>query len=82
VFGRRCIDNVRLGLLVILGFGLVVGWAGRSWAKDALALPPGLTALSQPMPMPSFDLPSIDGTTVASASLRGKVAVVRFWATW
>jgi peroxiredoxin len=32
--------------------------------------------------MPSFNLPGVDGTHVDSATLQGKVVVVRFWATW
>jgi len=29
-----------------------------------------------------FELPDPDGNTVRSADLRGKVVVVRFWASW
>lgn len=31
---------------------------------------------------PPFELEKMDGTTVSLASLRGKVVVVNFWATW
>ena len=44
--------------------------------------PPGLAAPRQPMPMPDFSLPDVGGNTVSSADLRGKVIVMRFWATW
>jgi peroxiredoxin len=33
-------------------------------------------------PMPTFNLPSVHGKTFDSSTLRGKVVVVRFWATW
>ncbi len=31
---------------------------------------------------PSFDLPTLDGTSVRSADLRGKVVLVNFWNSW
>ena len=44
--------------------------------------PEGLTAVSQPTPMPAFELVDVRGSTVRSADVQGKVVVVRFWATW
>lgn len=70
------------GLLSILSFCAVFAWVASVRADDAPTPPPGLTAVSQPKPMPSFSLPALDGTTVDSTSLQGKVTVVRFWATW
>lgn len=32
-----------------------------------------------PVPMPTFSLTKLDGTTVASAELTGKPAMVNFW---
>ena len=31
---------------------------------------------------PNFSLPSLDGTTVGSSSLKGSIVVLNFWATW
>lgn len=31
---------------------------------------------------PTFSVTTLDGTTVASSELRGKVVLVNFWATW
>jgi cytochrome oxidase Cu insertion factor (SCO1/SenC/PrrC family) len=33
-------------------------------------------------PAPEFSLPGLDGRLVGLADLRGKVALVFFWATW
>lgn len=61
---------VALPLLGVLGAGLVRGEA-----------PPAGPAIGGPAP--SFDLPSADGAArLTSAGLRGRPAVVSFWATW
>jgi hypothetical protein len=81
VMGRHK-RHARRGLLSILSFCVLFAWGASARADDALAPPPGLTAVSQPTPVPSFSLPALDGTTVDSRSLQDKVTVVRFWATW
>jgi hypothetical protein len=35
-----------------------------------------------PRPAPAFSLPALDGRTVRLDDLRGKVAMLVFWATW
>jgi thiol-disulfide isomerase/thioredoxin len=35
-----------------------------------------------PKPAPAFTLRDLDGREIAQASLRGKVVIVNFWATW
>jgi len=32
--------------------------------------------------MPAFELPDPDGNPVRSEELRGKVVMIRFWASW
>jgi len=41
-----------------------------------------LRLLSTPTPLPSFTFQDLDGRTISSESLRGKVTIVNFWATW
>jgi thiol-disulfide isomerase/thioredoxin len=38
--------------------------------------------LKEPVPVADFSLTDLDGRTIASADLRGKVVLVNFWATW
>ena len=68
--------------LALLSLGLAFAGVSISWGDQPAAPPAGLNALSTPALMPSFNLPGVDGTLVDSATLQGKVVIVRFWATW
>jgi cytochrome oxidase Cu insertion factor (SCO1/SenC/PrrC family) len=61
--------------------GLLVGLFAVVVETSALetfrALP-----LGNQLPAPAFTLADHHGTSMDSADLRGKVVVVRFWATW
>jgi len=35
-----------------------------------------------PKPAPGFSLPGVDGRVTALSDLRGRVALLFFWATW
>lgn len=41
-----------------------------------------LVPLAQPVPIPAFKLPSLNGAGGSDADLRNKVTIIRFWATW
>lgn len=56
-------------LTLLLGFGLTI---------DPRAIPSALLN----KPVPPFSSVAIDGRLVSSASLRGRVIVVNFWASW
>jgi len=65
-------------LKLLAALGLVVAAAGAFvvlQAKKGYGLKPGSLA-------PTFRLVALSGETVELASLRGKVVVVNFWATW
>ncbi len=71
----------RLGLFLLLGLLLTLRPL-HAPAADSPTLPEGLAAPEQSTSMPVFELPDPDGHPVRSADLQGKVAVVRFWASW
>jgi len=70
------------GLVSLVSLGVVLGGLSMAHAQTAPPPPSGLTALEQPVAMPSFNLPSTQGGTLDSSALQGKVVLVRFWATW
>ena len=65
----------RAGLLPLLLFAAVVAAGVGMAAVGAHSAPPGPLA-------PAFSLPTLNGHSVSLMSLRGRVVVVNFWATW
>ncbi len=64
------------GLLVLIAAGLAM-WGGSLGATVQSA---GRPLPGQPAP--DFTLSLLDGSTIASSDLQGRVTVVNFWATW
>lgn len=56
-------------LVFVLGFG---------FGRDPNNVPSALMA----RPAPSFELSTLDGAALSSASLRGRPVVINFWASW
>jgi len=74
--------EVRPGLGLLLGALLALS-ALRAQAVEAPTPPEGLATPARVMSMPVFELPNANGTEpVRSEALRGKVVVIRFWASW
>jgi thiol-disulfide isomerase/thioredoxin len=85
-------------LVVLVLGGILVTWAAARYARQVeqrepaaaaatLADPTGservtLRFFRDPKPAPMFAVTDIDGREVSTASLRGKVVIVNFWATW
>jgi len=66
---RLVLPLAGLPIVALLAYGLT---------KDAKLVPSPLPGL----PAPDFTLPSLSGDTLRLSSLRGKVVVLNFWASW
>lgn len=54
-------------------------------AQAAEGLFPGATVMSpppQPTRLPAFEFSNLHGGTLKSSEMKGKVLIIRFWATW
>jgi thiol-disulfide isomerase/thioredoxin len=86
--GRRVSAPLAIVALVAVA---AVGWAGFRYAnlRSGPQAAPAATGekttvrlLSTPTAVPTFSMRDIDGRTISSDSLRGKVTIINFWATW
>lgn len=68
----------RLHLEAVLWIALAVFIGYRIWPQIAAAF--GVDSGSAVAP--SFHLTTLDGRSISSTTLRGKVVLVNFWATW
>jgi thiol-disulfide isomerase/thioredoxin len=67
---------------IMLGMGKPPEGAKAMGAADAKA-PAGASVQSlEGKPLPPFSMTTTAGATLASASLKGKVTIIDFWATW
>jgi peroxiredoxin len=69
------------GVLIAVGTILAVPEASRADTTELLQKL-NLTAYSRITKSPEFNGRTVDGGTVSLVSLRGKVVVLNFWATW
>ena len=88
----------RRALLVVAVIGAVLlTWAASRFARQFEERPgedhvaadagesgerPTLRFFRNPAPAPAFTVRDLDGKELSSASLRGKVVILNFWATW
>jgi cytochrome oxidase Cu insertion factor (SCO1/SenC/PrrC family) len=63
---------------LVLVVGLTLGTATGETPEPPL----GLAPVKPAMPMAAFSLPSLQGSGFDASTLKDKVVVVRFWATW
>jgi len=90
--------NERRALLLVLVLGgVLMTWAAARYARqvedrqsETVVAAAGaadtdkvtLRFFRDPKPAPAFTVKDLDGRDIAPASLRGKVVIVNFWATW
>ncbi|MCB9568079.1 MAG: TlpA family protein disulfide reductase [Myxococcales bacterium] len=83
--GVSGVGAVALGLFIIIGGGLVFGFASSLWpaiaAQGEAACRP-LDPLKREGPAPTWTLQDLQGNTVRLEDFRGKFLVINFWATW
>jgi thiol-disulfide isomerase/thioredoxin len=80
----------RIAIIVAaLAVGLGAGWASRHMTQVVANLHPqpaneelSLGLLENPQKLPAFAMRTIDNKPIAAETLRGKVLIVNFWATW
>jgi thiol-disulfide isomerase/thioredoxin len=74
----------RLLLITSVALALSTGWQGKAKAlqvsrQDTVSASQNLTAGK---PLPAFDLQTADGKSIKLSSVKGKVVLVDFWASW
>lgn len=67
--------------LILCSVGLISQESVLAGVRDLYAAM-GMKEITQPLAAPRFALTTIEGRTIDSNSLRGKVVLVNFWATW
>ncbi len=78
--GRLLIVLLLSGCVITIGVGGYVARAATSVSDPFAAL--RVTRLQAPVPIAAFDLKALDGGSVHSNELAGKVVLLNFWATW
>jgi thiol-disulfide isomerase/thioredoxin len=83
---RALVIVVVLGGAALLWVGARYGREVRSGASSTAPAPAGeavaLRFFKNPAQVPDFTVKDLEGRTISLASLRGKVTVINFWATW
>ena len=74
----RCLRKVALLCLAALFLTAHLALA----AESLFPRPTALSAPAAPSRAPDMDLSNLHGGTLKSADTKGKVVIIRFWATW
>ena len=82
----RCIARgSRATVALVLNIALAASLCASVVAHAAEGLFPRATMMAAPATptkAPDFEFANLHGGTLKSADLKGKVVVIRFWATW
>ncbi len=68
--------------VLILALGAVACFSVAHAAEGLFPNPTVLAPPAKPTKMPDFDFANLHGGALKSSELKGKVIVIRFWATW
>jgi thiol-disulfide isomerase/thioredoxin len=71
---------IRVSLIVFCT--ILVGYQSVRAGNRDLYAAAGMNEVTEPLAAPAFALATIEGRSIDSNSLRGKVVLVNFWATW
>jgi len=75
--GANVVPSAERRTLLRAALSLAAGVGLSSWSNTASA-----NALAVGKPAPELVLHTIDGTSISSKELTGKVVILTFWATW
>lgn len=68
--------------LIVVALGAAACFAVAHAAEGLFPNPTVMSAPPQPAKMPDFDFANLHGGVLKSSEMKGKVIVIRFWATW
>ena len=68
--------------MFIVALGVAACFAAAHAAEGLFPSPTVLAAPPKPTTMPVFDFANLHGGALKSSEMKGKVIVIRFWATW
>ena len=78
IFNKSC----TLLWLLVVALGACACFAVAHAAEGPFPNATVMSAPPQATKMPEFDFANLHGGTLTSAEMKGKVIVIRFWATW
>jgi cytochrome oxidase Cu insertion factor (SCO1/SenC/PrrC family) len=77
------LNNFFCGIAGVLWMVMVCALSVGAHAAEGLF--PAATVMAppqQPTKLPDFEFANLQGGTLKSADMKGKVIIIRFWATW
>jgi len=80
--GVGAVLSVAVGMSVACGAPAGNAGDGPAPVFDSASRPETIQLVADPVQMPPLTMQALDGRTVTSDDLRGKVTLVNFWATW
>ena len=76
------LNNILKFIGVTAAVGVLLGVASVQAADGLFPSATELKAPAQAAKLPDFEFANLNGGTLKSSEMKGKVVVIRFWATW